>query len=339
MAQQSTEEVKSRIDEINIELLQPKTSQNPEKLKDLGKESDQLLHLYNLMVTVERLINDIKFAETSGDEDMFEFLSELRERKTKAEKELDEFINPRNPTDQNDAIIEIRAAAGGDEAGLFAGDLFRMYLRFAEMKGWKVEELSINSGGIGNIKEVIFKVEGTEAFGLLKMESGVHRVQRIPKTESSGRIHTSTSTIAVLPVIEAKEFSINPDDIEMEAFRSSGAGGQNVNKVNSAVRLKHKPSGLVVICQTERSQLQNRERAMEILRSRLYTSQKEQELKSISDTRKSQIGTGDRSEKIRTYNFPQDRITDHRLGKNYHHIQSIMDGNLDQMLKDLREAN
>lgn len=338
MAQQSLAEIKARLDEINLELLRPEVSQDPNKLRDLGQESDRLLQLYTLMSTAERLSNDIKFAQDSNDPDMLEYLAELKERYARAEEELNELVNPKNPTDQNDAIVEIRAAAGGDEAGIFAGDLYRMYLRLAETRGWRAEEINMNSGGIGNIKEVIFKVSGTGAFGLLKYESGVHRVQRVPKTESSGRIHTSTATVAVLPVIEAKEFAINPEDIEMEAFRASGAGGQNVNKVNSAVRLKHKPSGLVVICQTERSQLQNRERAMDILRSRLYTIEKEREMQNISNTRKSQIGTGDRSEKIRTYNFPQDRITDHRLGKNYHHITNIMDGNLDAIFTDLKEA-
>lgn len=240
---------------------------------------------------------------------------------------LDSSINP------NVAILEIRSAAGGDEAGLFAGDLFRMYTRFAEKNKWHIEELDRNEGGIGQIKEVVIKITGKGAYDAYKHESGVHRVQRVPKTESSGRIHTSTATVAVLPEVKEKEFVINPSDIEFDAFRSGGAGGQNVNKVSTAVRLKHIPSGIVVTMQTERSQLQNRENAMSMLRAKLWEMEQQRTMGNISETRAAQVGLGDRSEKIRTYNFPQNRITDHRISKSWHNLEDILEGNMEVIVK------
>lgn len=241
-------------------------------------------------------------------------------------------INP------NVAILEVRSAAGGDEAGLFAGDLLRMYLRFAEKNKWRVEELDRSEGGLGQIKSIVVKITGPGAFLKLAHESGVHRVQRVPATESAGRIHTSTATVAVLPEVSEKELVINPGDIEFEAFRSGGAGGQNVNKVSTAVRLKHIPSGIVVTCQTERSQLQNRENAMALLRAKLWEKQQAETVGDIGQQRSSQVGSGDRSEKIRTYNFPQNRITDHRLGKSWHNLEDILDGNLDPIVKAFSEV-
>ncbi len=249
-----------------------------------------------------------------------------------SDEDYEDEVNP------NVAILEIRAAAGGDEAGLFAGDLLRMYLRFAETKGWKIEELDKSEGGIGQLKQIVLKIKGKGAYSYLKFESGVHRVQRVPKTESSGRIHTSTATIAVLPEVEEAEFFINPSDIEFEAFRSGGAGGQNVNKVSTAVRLKHIPSGIVVTCQTERSQLQNRENAMALLRARLWEIQQAESSGNITAQRSAQVGTGERNEKIRTYNFPQNRITDHRIGKSWHNLEDILEGNLEPISKALQEA-
>ncbi len=241
--------------------------------------------------------------------------------------------------DSHNSILEIRAAAGGDEAGLFASALYRMYTRFATLKGWKVEQLSINEGGIGNLKEVVAKITGKDSYGLLKFESGVHRVQRVPETESSGRIHTSTITVAVLPELEDKDFHINESDLKIDTFHASGHGGQNVQKVETAVRITHIPTGTIASCQTERSQFQNKEKALAIVRSRVYEAEQERKMSAIAKDRKLQVGTGDRSEKIRTYNYPQDRITDHRISKSWHNIEEILDGSLEQLLSDLQKAN
>lgn len=242
---------------------------------------------------------------------------------------------PSARTVRNDAILEIRAAAGGDEAGLFAQEILRMYERFAQSKGWTIEELSRSEGGLGNLKEVIVKIVGSGAFDTLRFESGTHRVQRVPITESSGRIHTSTATVAVLPVLGDTQLHIHPDDIEFEAFRASGHGGQNVNKVSTAVRLKHKPTGLIVTCQTERQQAQNRDNAMRILRARLWDIAEGKRTQTLGFERKSQIGTGDRSEKIRTYNFAQNRVTDHRVKKSWHNLEEILNGKIDKITLEL----
>ncbi len=262
-------------------------------------------------------------------------LEELQEKQEKLEEELKILLLPKDPNDEKNVIVEIRGAAGGEEAALFAGDLLRMYMRYAERMGWKVEMLSSNPTDIGGYKEVIFEIEGKGAYSRLKYESGAHRVQRIPTTEASGRIHTSTSTVAVLPEAEDVDVEINMNDLRIDVFRSSGHGGQSVNTTDSAVRVTHLPTGFVVSCQDEKSQLKNKEKAIKILKSRLLELETERHNAEIANDRKSQVGTGDRSERIRTYNFPQGRVTDHRIGLTLYQLDSFMDGDLDEMIDAL----
>lgn len=254
-------------------------------------------------------------------------------------EKLETLLIPKDPMDDKNTIVEIRAGTGGEEAALFAGDLLRMYLRYAEKKNWKVETIDLNSTGLGGYKEAIILVSGKGAYGKLKYESGTHRVQRVPKTEASGRIHTSAATVAVLPEVEDVDIHIEEKDLKFEAFRAGGAGGQNVNKVSSAVRITHIPTGTIVECREERSQLQNRQKAMKLLRSRLYETEAEKQKKSIEASRKIMVGSGDRSEKIRTYNFPQGRVTDHRIGLTVYQLQNVLDGNLDEFIDGLAAAD
>lgn len=264
---------------------------------------------------------------------------EAKENLPQIEEELKILLIPRDPDDDKNIMCEIRAGAGGEEAALFAGTLFRMYTMYAEKKHWKLEVLNENETGLGGYKEISFMITGKGVYSRLKFESGVHRVQRVPDTESSGRIHTSTATVAVLPVVEDVEIEVNPADIKMEVFRASGAGGQHINKTSSAVRLIHEPTGIVVECQTERSQFQNKDNAMKMLRTKLYEIEKEKQDSEIANSRKTQVGSGDRSEKIRTYNYPQGRITDHRIGMSVYQMENFLNGDIDEMIDNLIAAD
>lgn len=298
----------------------------------------QIDQINKRIADLKPLLEDPEMAELAAEE-----IKELKNQRQALESSasggpvqdtLDE-TNPESGMNPNIAILEIRSAAGGDEAGLFAGDLLRMYTKFAQNRGWKIEELDRSEGKLGQIKEIVLKISGKDSYNSLKFESGVHRVQRVPVTESGGRIHTSTATVAVLPEVSSAQIVINPSDIEFEAFRSGGAGGQNVNKVSTAVRVKHIPTGIVVTCQTQRSQLQNRENALTLLRSKLWEIEQQKIAGTITKQRAIQIGSGERSEKIRTYNFPQNRVTDHRINKSWHNLDRILEGDLDEIIKAL----
>lgn len=304
-------------------------------------ELEPIVEKYREYKKVEKNLEEAK--EMMNDPELKELaeteMLEAKEKLPKIEEELKILLIPKDPDDDKNVICEIRGGAGGDEAALFAGTLYRMYSMYAERKHWKLEVLNENETELGGYKEISFMISGRGAYSRLKFESGVHRVQRVPDTEASGRIHTSTATVAVLPEVEDVDIELNPADIKMEVFRSSGAGGQHVNKTSSAVRLIHIPTGMVAECQTERSQVQNREYAMRMLRSRLYEKEKQERDAKLANERKTQVGSGDRSEKIRTYNYPQGRITDHRIGMSIYQIEDFLNGNLDEMIDNLIAAD
>lgn len=335
------DKIEDELKEIEEFLAEPDAYSKPEfaakskranTLREIIELNKKIVQLNSNLEEAEALLTDPELGEMAKDdtENINKLLSESNER-------LEELLVPHNPEDDKPAILEIRAGAGGDEASLFAGELYRMYLKYAEKHGLKAELISQNENEAGGMKEVIFKLSGDDAYGQLKFEGGVHRVQRIPVTESQGRIHTSTATVAVLPEASEKDLEINPDDLRIDIYRSSGHGGQGVNTTDSAVRITHLPTGIVVAMQDERSQQQNRIKAMSVLRSRLLERKKEEELKNASKTRKSLIGTGDRSEKIRTYNFPQDRVTDHRIHYSRSNIVAVMDGEIDDIVAELKK--
>jgi peptide chain release factor 1 len=332
--------------ELSEMLADPKISGDVEKIKEYSKRMSDLEELVAAIRHYREVLKEIEdtkeMLHSEGDEDLIELakseLAELKEKEQEIESKISFLLIPQDPNDSKDIIVEIRAGTGGEEASLFAGDLFRMYSRYAENRGWKTSVLSSSPSEKGGFKEVIFEVKSKRAYSRLKFESGVHRVQRVPVTEAQGRIHTSAATVAVLPVAEEVEVKINPDDIRIDIYRSTGPGGQSVNTTDSAVRITHLPTGIVVSCQDEKSQLQNKERAMRILRSRLFDMYNQQQQKEIADTRKSQIGTGDRSERIRTYNFPQGRVTDHRIGLTIYRLDEVLNGNIDEFADALLAA-
>ena len=330
--------------DVEARLGAPETYDDPALVAKLNKEQRELEPVVSAYRAYQRRRQDLADAEAlMGDPDMKELAQEefhqAKEDMARLEEEIKVLLLPRDPNDDKNVIVEIRAGVGGEEAALFAHSLFRMYSMYADARRWKVEVDSVNETELGGIKEICFTIEGDGAYSRLKFESGVHRVQRVPETESGGRIHTSTATVAVLPEVDEVDFELNPADIEMQVFRSSGAGGQHINKTSSAVRLIHKPTGTVVECQQERSQFQNRDKAMQLLRSRLYEEKVREQEASVTAERRSQVGTGMRNERIRTYNFPQGRLTDHRIGLTLYKLESVMDGNLDEIIDALVTAD
>jgi len=339
------EELEKKYEELNKNLSDPKIIANQSKFQECAKIhsdiSKAVLKYKEYKDMIKEIEENSKLYSKEKDIEFKKLISEevekLKEKKSNLEKELKEIMFPKDPHDNKNCIAEIRAGAGGDEAALFAGDLFRMYSRFAENNRWKTEVMSSNPTGIGGFKEIIFSIIGKRVYGKLKYESGVHRVQRVPITESSGRIHTSTVTVAILPEAEEVELEISPNDLKIDRFRSTGPGGQSVNTTDSAIRITHIPTGMVVTCQDEKSQHKNKDKALKILRARLLDKAEREKHEELALKRKNQVGTGDRSERIRTYNFPQNRITDHRIGLNLHNLEEVLKGNLDNLVANLSE--
>ena len=335
--------IEAKYDELSMKISDPSVMANQKEWQKLCKEHADLESIVTPFKEYKKAEEDIEFnkelIETESDKELKEMaqeeLKELIETKERLAEELKVLLLPKDPNDDKNVFVEIRGGAGGDEAALFAANLFRMYTRYAENRRWKVELMSANETDIGGFKEVVFMVKGHGAYSRLKYESGVHRVQRVPDTESSGRIHTSTATVAVLPEVDDVDIEINPNDLKIDVFRASGNGGQCVNTTDSAVRMTHLPTGLVVSCQDEKSQLKNKEKALKILKARLYEKAEAERTASIAEDRKSQVGTGDRSERIRTYNYPQGRVTDHRIGLTLYKLETFLNGDIDEIIDAL----
>ena len=342
---ETLEDIEKEYKDLNNELSQPKVITNHELFQKLAKRHSEIARLAQLYIEYKQIEQEIleneQLKKDEHDPELNEMINEelesLHEREDKLKNSIQELLNPEDPRNKKNIIVEIRAGAGGEEAALFVSDLYRMYSRFAERNHWKVEVMNSNPTGIGGLKEIIFGISGKNVYGSLKQESGVHRVQRIPVTEAGGRIHTSTVTVAILPEAEEIEMEIDPNDLKIDRYRSTGPGGQSVNTTDSAVRITHIPTGMVVTCQDEKSQHKNKAKALKILRARLLDRLHQEQDKEIGQQRKKQVGTGDRSERIRTYNFPQNRVTDHRINTNFHNLEDILDGNLFEIIQNFKD--
>ncbi|MGE5500058.1 MAG: peptide chain release factor 1 [Syntrophothermus sp.] len=339
--------VKEKFEKINEQLSDPDIVNNQEKLIALSKERSDLTEVVEAYDRYDDILKNIEgnreIIEKGDDKELAEMaqaeMEDLKKERERLEEEIKYILIPKDPNDNKDVIVEIRAGTGGDEAGLFAYDLYRMYSRFAEVKGWKKEIIDLSESGLGGLKEVVFSLNGQGVYGDLKFENGVHRVQRVPATETNGRVHTSAATVVVMPEVEDVQIDIDPNELRIDVYRSGGAGGQNVNKVETAIRITHIPTGLVVQCQDERSQLKNRQKAMKVLRARLYDMKQKEQTDEIAAHRKSIVRSGDRSDKIRTYNYPQNRVTDHRIGLTLYNLSGIVEGDLADLIEQLKLAD